>query len=80
VASPTALFGSLHPKTPSPLGDCVITGKKVVIPAQAGIQAQILLSILKHWMPSFAGMTNYDTISQGGGISLSLFGYGPPLP
>ena len=30
---------------------------------QAGIQILISFKYLKSWMPAFAGMTNYDTVS-----------------
>jgi len=42
-------------------------GKRTVIPAEAGIQFLILFNYLKFWMPAFAGMTNCDTVSEGGG-------------
>ncbi len=45
-----------HPKTPSPLGGCVVLKRKAVIPAQAGIQFLILVKYLKSWRPAFAGM------------------------
>ena len=51
--------------------------KKAVIPAKAlhrmvyrakaEIQFLILFNSSKSWMPAFAGMTNYDTVSEGGG-------------
>ena len=61
------LFKNLKNVTHPPLRGCVITGKEAVIPAQAGIQARISLTILTHWMPASAGMTNYDTTFQIGG-------------
>jgi len=36
-----------------------------IVAPEAGIQARILLNIFIHWMPAFAGMTNYDTASEG---------------
>jgi hypothetical protein len=42
-------------------------GKGAVIPAKAGIQFLILFNFSKSWMPAFASMTNYDTVSRGGG-------------
>ena len=50
--------------------DCVAIRKRAVIPAQAGIQFLILFNYLKCWMPAFAGMTNYDTVSKGGELFL----------
>ncbi len=38
--------------------------KMDVIPAKAGIQFLILSKYLKSWMLAFAGMTNYDTVSE----------------
>jgi hypothetical protein len=34
-----------------------------VIPAQAGIQVLEIAEFKTDWMPAFAGMTNYDTVS-----------------
>jgi hypothetical protein len=31
-----------------------------------------LFNIQTSWMPAFAGMTNYDTVSQGGGNFFSI--------
>jgi len=31
-----------------------------------------LFKFITDWMPAFAGMTNYDTVSQGGGNSFSI--------
>ncbi len=48
---------------PPPFGDCVAIGRNAVIPAQAGIQVLKLFKFITDWMPAFAGMTNYDTLS-----------------
>ncbi len=54
------------PPHPGPLAQETVSqwGKRVVIPAKAGIQFLILFKYLNSWMPAFAGMTNYDTVSK----------------
>jgi hypothetical protein len=49
---------------PLPFVEIVLQlGKNVVIPAEAGIQELDLLMFITEWMPVFAGIANYDTVS-----------------
>ena len=39
---------------------------RMVYRAKAGIQFLIVFNFLNSWMPAFAGMTNYGSVSGGG--------------
>jgi hypothetical protein len=51
-------------------------GENDVIPAKAGIQVLEIIELKADWMPAFAGMTNYDSVSRGeeiSGLSAAVF-------
>jgi hypothetical protein len=71
---PCSLAGSPKDFTPSPTlppRDYVGMRGSPVVPAKAESGSLKLLLSSTAWMPASAGMTNYDTASQGGEKSLS---------
>ena len=65
---PERFLASSHPETPSPLGDCVVMKRKSRHSRESGNPAAIFIQDLSPWMPAYAGMTNYDTVSCGRGL------------
>ncbi len=51
---------------PSPLGDCVAIKEASRHSRKSGNPVFNSIQLFETWMPAFAGMTNYDTVSRTG--------------